>query len=349
MSEPRKIDTRAGSFFVWILCLGGVFVGAGLVFGVLPLFTRTSCVVEGTPIDTPGGPRAIETLEVGDEVWTMGPGGARRTGQIRAIHPARADGHLEISVSGGFVLSVTPPHPVATSVGWTPASQLAPGDEVRTEEGLRAVTSVRDVSASVRVYDLEVEPNPNFYAGGVLVHNKSTNQRNASATLKTLATAQADFRSNDRDEDGESAYWVADVRGLYSIRAANGEAIKLIERYTAGADSAPQVNAGNTVYVDLPHDDGVPEGIESSPKANYWYKVLKYYVDDRGRKQRYDQGNGRSRLNFGFLAFPDDYGPYGDVSFIINEANTMYVKDLKGKSVDTFPADPLGAGWKKMD
>ena len=58
----------------------------------------------------------------------------------------------------------------------------------------------------------------------------TANERNASGSLKTLATAQADFRSNDRDANMVNDFWVADVRGLYSLDDGTGNEIKLIER-----------------------------------------------------------------------------------------------------------------------
>ena len=45
-------------------------------------------------------------------------------------------------------------------------------------------------------------------------HHHCSIERNASATLKSFASAQADFRGNDRDVDGIQQFWRGDVAGL---------------------------------------------------------------------------------------------------------------------------------------
>src|SRR5438093_367005 len=47
----------------------------------------------------------------------------------------------------------------------------------------------------------------------------ASNERNASATLKSFASAEADFRANDRDNNRVNDFWVADVSGLYRVDA----------------------------------------------------------------------------------------------------------------------------------
>lgn len=76
-------------------------------------------------------------------------------------------------------------------------------------------------------------------AGGVVVlvavrgsHSES-NERAASAALKTLATAEADYRSNDRDGNEINDYWTGDVAGLYRNQ------LRLIPRESAEADARP--------------------------------------------------------------------------------------------------------------
>src|SRR5262245_51941482 len=45
--------------------------------------------------------------------------------------------------------------------------------------------------------------------------------------LHVLAAAQADFRANDRDGDGDKNFWRADIAGLYALAPGGGPAIKL--------------------------------------------------------------------------------------------------------------------------
>src|SRR5688500_17803531 len=72
---------------------------------------------------------------------------------------------------------------------------------------------------------------------GLLSSQRASNERGASAALKTLASAQADFRENDRDGNKVQDFWTRDVAGLYGVvPAGETETIKLIDRSVAGAD-----------------------------------------------------------------------------------------------------------------
>src|SRR6185295_12735465 len=66
-----------------------------------------------------------------------------------------------------------------------------------------------------------------------------SNERRAIVSLKTLASAQTDFRANDRDQDGKANFWRADIAGLYALAPGEGPAIKLIELSLAAADDRP--------------------------------------------------------------------------------------------------------------
>src|SRR6187455_1337140 len=83
---------------------------------------------------------------------------------------------------------------------------------------------------------------------GLLSSQRASNERGASTALKTLSSAEADFRSNDRDGNHENDFWTADVKGLYTMTSAkvrgagtapDDPAIKLIEIETAAADADP--------------------------------------------------------------------------------------------------------------
>ncbi len=63
---------------------------------------------------------------------------------------------------------------------------------------------------------------------------RDSNERNACVSLKTLATAEADFRANDRDGNRIQDFWTGDVAELYHLGAA-----KLIETSIAEADAKP--------------------------------------------------------------------------------------------------------------
>lgn len=317
-----------------LIIAGAIVVVLGVAAAlVLPGLLYTRCIVEGTSVDTPSGPRAIESLNPGDDVMT-----SAGAGRVVAVHTAWSLRHLVIRLDG-HELRATAAHPISTPSGWREAGALREGDVVRTIDGSRRIDSVSAAWSLSRVFDLEVEPTPDFFASGVLVHNKSSPQRSASVSLKTLATAQADFRSNDRDEDRLQNFWVADVRGLYSIVPKSGEPeIKLIEPSIAMADSAPRPGAGGTTYA--------PPPFEASPKSSYHFRALTHYVDENGRRTAYDEGNGRCFGRYGFIAHP--VNPKFE-SFIMCETITIWRKQLNGAVIDTFPRDPAAEGWTKLD
>ncbi|HLF95102.1 MAG TPA: DUF2950 family protein [Planctomycetota bacterium] len=178
----------------------------------------------------------------------------------------------------------------------------------------------------------------------------AASERNAASTLKTLATAQADFRANDRDGNRVQDFWVADVSGLYRIDP--GEPIRLIEQSVATADAKPCVpldKAGTLAANAKEHASKLVALGKPAAKAGYWFAAIERYEDDKGSGAKYDEGNGRNSSMFGLCSYPAEYGKAGKSTFILNEDNTIWKKDTGGKPVDLFPADPKKAGWSKLD
>lgn len=173
----------------------------------------------------------------------------------------------------------------------------------------------------------------------------AANERNASATLKTLAGAQADFRANDRDQNRVNDFWAGDLSGLYRVDPGDG-ALKLIELSTALADARPCV----------PLDKGgtfgamkiLPAG-KASPKAGYAYAFIPRFQNEAGAPETYDDGFGRCIARFAYCAVPAEYGKSGKTSFLISEENVIWKKDTGGKPVELLPADLKAAGWTALD
>jgi hypothetical protein len=173
------------------------------------------------------------------------------------------------------------------------------------------------------------------------------NERNASASLKTLATAEADFRANDRDNNRVQDFWTGDVAGLYTVKPAESdEMIKLVELALASADAAPLGDGAELAKV-----------AQRGPKAGYWYQALASYSEE-GKSEPYAQdtkgekGRGKAYHNtrFAFCAFPSEYGITGTRTFLISEMNQVYWKDTGGEPVLEFPSDDdLLRDWKKLD
>lgn len=131
------------------------------------------CVAERSSVATPAGERPIESLRVGDEVWTLNEVGEREVGRVQRITSHMARRTLELTTRDGQVVVVSPTQPLMVGRRWIPAAKIAPGDSIAADDGLSAVVSVAENAEPVRVFDLTVVPNGNFFANRVLAHNKS--------------------------------------------------------------------------------------------------------------------------------------------------------------------------------
>jgi hypothetical protein len=153
----------------------------------------------------------------------------------------------------------------------------------------------------------------------------------AAAFLKTIVSAEVDFRSNDRGEIHVHDFWVKDVAGLYGIDPGKGP-IKLVVLDLAQADWT----AGKGTYKAV---------TEQKPYIGYCFATLKRYREN-GKSIAYDSGTGRNPERFGLGAFPVEYGAATKLTFIVNEKNTIFSKDTQGNPPEEFPEDPAKEGWK---
>lgn len=162
-----------------------------------------------------------------------------------------------------------------------------------------------------------------------LIKNDFGNERSASATIKTILTAQADFRSNDRDGNGRDDYWRTDIAGLYGLRTPDGEPIRLIEPSVALADAKPL-----TDFQALGKWNPGP----FQPKAGYYFRALKFEGETEPSPDR-----------FAASSYPKDAAS-GAQMFIVSDAGVIWRKPVEGNSPpETFPLDPAKDGWTKLD
>jgi prepilin-type N-terminal cleavage/methylation domain-containing protein len=211
---------------------------------------------------------------------------------------------------------------------------------------------------------------------GLLSSQRASNERNASTSLKTITSAQADFRANDRDWNHVSDFWTADVKGLYTMTSAavagnsNGTtdpAIKLIELSIASAD------ADGTLAAAGGENCALSTFAVHASKAGYWYQALitddamagtvesSYKMDTAGTPA---MGTCHNLSKFGFLAFPESQTA-GKYVFIVNENNTIFRSATSGAvklgtsnppgvvttpAYANFPSDlNLKSFWSKLD
>jgi hypothetical protein len=156
-----------------------------------------------------------------------------------------------------------------------------------------------------------------------------SNERNASASLKTVMTAQADFRNNDRDGNQRNDFWRGDIAGLYAIKppgAGDLGAIKLIEVSIAAADARPIID--------------ISRYATRAPKAGYWYRALRF-KDEKEMESDPDRCAACA-----YPATPTS----GKNVFIISDHGIMFRK-LFDPPVppEVFPAEPEKEGWSKLD
>ena len=211
---------------------------------------------------------------------------------------------------------------------------------------------------------------------GLLSSQRASNERNASTSLKTLTSAEADFRANDRDWNHVNDFWTADVKGLYTMTSCavkgalndtTDPALKLIELSVASADTdGTAITAGGENC--LLSVFAVP-----SAKAGYWYQALEFDTNFSGLPEgSYFQdttgtlamGTCHNTSKFGFMCYPDSQSA-GKYVFMVNENNTIFrsatsgtvkpgTTNPPGRVTNTnykdFPTDAnLKSFWSKMD
>lgn len=192
---------------------------------------------------------------------------------------------------------------------------------------------------------------------GLISSQRSSHERNASTSLKTLCVAEADFRSNDRDGNKVMDFWTGDMKGLYTLTntAAAGNAggtvdppLRLIELSMATADcDASTLPAGgeNMAVTDF--------GVIAS-KAGYWYAALTLDLSISGPEQTYKMdtngtppmGSVHNLSKYAFLTFPDS-NTFGKYVFIVSENNTIYRTATTGPTRlgTTNPPGLAGTGF----
>jgi hypothetical protein len=137
--------------------------------------------VAGTLIATSQGEKAIEEIQVGDQVWSRNEEtGERRLREVvdLFVTPDQETLELDLISSDGSTetLGVTTEHPFwVVGHGWTEAGELNPGDEIFTaKDGWLKVRQVRGSPDRHTVYNFEVAEDHSYFVGETeaWVHNQ---------------------------------------------------------------------------------------------------------------------------------------------------------------------------------
>ena len=192
---------------------------------------------------------------------------------------------------------------------------------------------------------------------GLLAAQRSSNERNASTSLKTITTAEADFRSNDRDGNRVNDFWTADVWALYGLIGITGNStaiaadanvatsvIKLLEPALAGADGLTQ----QALYGNVQFDTSIVTG---SVKAGYIFRALHWEEAAAGPTTLLNDTDGAAFYGachdtdrFAFIAFPNSLNS-GKMAFVVNSDNTIWKYNLPAAFAATF----LGCNGPAVD
>ena len=137
------------------------------------------CFLAGTSISLADGTtKPIEKMMAGEMVLGY-DGQTVKPAQVMKVvlHP-NSKGYLVITTKDNREIKVTGNHPIFTGPDYKEARLLQIGDTVFLREGntvkpmkIRAIEVKDEI---VDVYDLEIKETHNFFAQGVLVHNKIT-------------------------------------------------------------------------------------------------------------------------------------------------------------------------------
>lgn len=118
------------------------------------------CLARGTAIDTPDGGGRVETLRIGDAVWTLDRHGARVRGTVTAVGsmPASA-GHrvVRLVLADGRTVTASPGHPLADG---RRIGDLRAGDAV---DGSVVVSADLVAYDGARTYDIAVSGPTGIY------------------------------------------------------------------------------------------------------------------------------------------------------------------------------------------
>jgi hypothetical protein len=146
-------------------------------------------------VQTASGPRAIESLTVGDRVLSQDTSnGSLSLQPVLAAHVNGPADTLRIAIDGESIVATGIHRFWKAGKGWVMARELKVGDPLRTIGGTKSVESIQ-AGPRQTVYNLDVATNRNFLVGtaGSLVHDFSfvrpvsepfDRQANASASAK---------------------------------------------------------------------------------------------------------------------------------------------------------------------
>lgn len=141
------------------------------------MLVHNRCFVAGTEITLSNGDfKNIEDVVVGEEVLTYNEeSGVNEKGIVGNLKQHEVNSVIRLTLDNQNIIITTQEHPFfVEGKGWVKAGELQPLDVCKKVDGSESLISTVEVLEETHiVYNLlSVSENHNFYANGILVHNK---------------------------------------------------------------------------------------------------------------------------------------------------------------------------------
>ncbi len=172
------------------------------------------------------------------------------------------------------------------------------------------------------------------------------NELNTIDVMHAFVDAEREYATKDRNGDGATEF-------AQKIISTNGNKDGLYWDAQEGAEESPfgpliaEAAKGGYEYTEKKSENGQP-----SPYHGYYFKILKGQGPNAPGGQYDYVVNGKMILGFGLLAYPASYGSSGIMTFIINQDDVVYQKDLGedtakiAASITTYDPDKT---WTKVE
>jgi len=172
------------------------------------------------------------------------------------------------------------------------------------------------------------------------------NELNTVDVMHAFVDAQREYASTDRNGDGT-------IEFAQRVISTNGKKDGLYWEAKGGGEESPFgpliAEAAKGGYE---HTKKKTQNGQGSPYHGYFFKVLKGQGPNAPGGQYDYVVNGRMILGYGLIAYPASYGNSGVMTFIINQDDVVYEKDLGedtpkiAESITTYDPDKT---WMKVE
>lgn len=150
------------------------------------------CFPSGTKISTPGGYKNIENIKKGDYVYSYNHNKNKvEIKKVDYLFNKMVDTLVEIKLSNGVTFSCTENHPIFCNGKYIRADELNLGDTLYdvnfNEIKVIYIKYTLESDRGIKVYNIGVEDNHNYFVNDILVHNCHHLSSNPSS-IQTVRT-----------------------------------------------------------------------------------------------------------------------------------------------------------------